>query len=312
MNGKPDFIYDDSEEDDREAFLETVPSTAVKSVAKPVPLAKPVEPLAKPVPLAKPAPLAKSVAPVAKSQMQPVANPFEEFQPRQEPDVEVQEWEEPAEMPQEEIEESEQPQEIPPNRLAEAPKGSSSSALAQTIEIPSSAFSAIFPHIEPVPHTSKFHHFRLRHQRDRTRFQSALATVDPAITMEWNDSAQGNVDVTLSSHGALVGKIQFLHFDRRDQGNRAKYYVKLYFYQFQSTEMFRKVMEAAKDFFMNLGPHGRKASVHVARKSLRKRAPRATRRRAPRAPRAPRAARGTRRPVRRARTLRKRRPSTKI
>jgi hypothetical protein len=100
--------------------------------------------------------------------------------------------------------------------------------------------------------------------------ETALKAVDPSLMVVFNHTGKGNEDVTLTSHDALVGKIQFLHFDRRDQGNRAKYYVKLYFYQFQSAEMFRGMIEAAKGFFMGLKGHAR--SVRKAprtRKTLR-------------------------------------------
>jgi hypothetical protein len=252
MNGKPDFVYEDSEDEDRDAFLEP-PSV------DPVPLAKPaVKPVAPSVkPSAPPAP--KPVVPlkVAVPSVAPLpSNPFEEF-------------EEPNALQEREALNSREGPEV----LEKAPRAAS--ALAETIELPS---ATIFPHIEPSPYTSKFHHFRFRHARDAKAMETALKRIDPALSVVFNQTAQGNEDVTLTSHGALVGKIQFLHFDRRDQGNRAKYYVKLYFYQFQSSEMFRAAMEAAKGFFMALKGHRSLSRKRVGRPYRKTRKTRPSRR----------------------------------
>ena len=152
--------------------------------------------------------------------------------------------------------------------------------LADTIELPRPAFLALLPHIEPHPHPSKFHHFRFRHQHDRARLEHALRTVDPAMTVEWNEG-QGNVDATLTVHGAPAGKMQFLHFDRRDRGDRSKYYAKIYFYQFQSADMFRRVMEAVKASLMNVTRTQTKRPKQQRTKRQQRRRTRRTRTRRP-------------------------------
>jgi hypothetical protein len=136
-----------------------------------------------------------------------------------------------------------------------------STQLAETIEIENP--QSIFPHIEPYPETSpKQHHFQLKHKTDRTQLINLWSQND--ITAELNESGKNNVDVTLTRQGQLVGKIQFLHFDRRDRSVRSKYYVKVYLYQFDDSTMFEKAKQIMRDFFHQIGsrPRHRLPKVH--------------------------------------------------
>ena len=86
--------------------------------------------------------------------------------------------------------------------------------LAETIEIENP--QSIFPHIEPYPETStKQHHFQLKHKIDRSQLIQLWSQI--GITAELNESGKNNVDLTLIRQERHVGKIQFLHFDRRDR-----------------------------------------------------------------------------------------------
>jgi hypothetical protein len=137
--------------------------------------------------------------------------------------------------------------------------------LAETIEIVNP--KSVFPHIMPCSNLpSKFHHFRFRHASDLTRLTNSLRRVDSSIEVIPNDSNKDNVDITLKAYGETMGKIQFLHFDRRDKDNKSKYYVKLYFYQFHSVTLFQQVMATVKDFFMSMGHH---TSRQSSKKSIR-------------------------------------------
>ena len=123
------------------------------------------------------------------------------------------------------------------------------STLAETIEITHP--QSIFPHIEPYPETSpKQHHFRFKHKSEHTR----LINVWSPIQIEFNQG-NSNVDLTLIQDGQSVGKIQFLHFDRRDRSNRSKYYVKLYLYQFQDRALFEKAKQVMTSFFQSIHSH---------------------------------------------------------
>ena len=147
-----------------------------------------------------------------------------------------------------------------------APSAEPSTTLAETIEITPS--QSIFPHIEPYPETSpKQHHFRFKHKSDHARLIQAWSP----IQIELNHG-KGNVDLTLFQQNQPVGKIQFLHFDRRDRSNRSKYYVKLYLYQFQDRSMFEKAKQTMTSFFQSVGSH-RSRSVRkrsVSKRSTRK------------------------------------------
>ena len=133
--------------------------------------------------------------------------------------------------------------------------------IADTIEINNP--HAIFPHIEPYPETSpKQHHFRFKHQSERTRLIQAWSQKD--ITVEFNESGKNNVDVTLSQGDHTIGKIQFIHFDRRDRSIRSKHYVKLYLYQFEDRETMEEAKQIMRTFFEEISKH----PVH--RTSIRK------------------------------------------
>jgi hypothetical protein len=116
------------------------------------------------------------------------------------------------------------------------------------------------------------------------------------MEVEWNEG-QGNVDATLTVHGAPAGKMQFLHFDRRDRGDRSKYYAKIYFYQFQSADMFRRVIEAVKASLMNVSHTRTYTKRTMQQRQHTKRAKRTKQQRT------------KRQQHHRARTLRTRRPS---
>jgi hypothetical protein len=137
------------------------------------------------------------------------------------------------------------------------------SHLVETIEIENP--TPIFSHIDPYPLTSpKQHHFYLKHKTDRAQLIDMWNQI--GITAELNESGKNNVDVTLTRQDQLVGKIQFLHFDRRDRGpDNSKHYVKLYLYQFDDSSMFEKTKQILRDFFGQI----RSRSLHSSPKVRR-------------------------------------------
>ena len=141
-----------------------------------------------------------------------------------------------------------------------------STQLAETIEIENP--QSIFPHIEPYPETSpKQHHFQLKHKIDRTQLINVWSQI--GITAELNESGKNNVDVTLMRQDQSIGKIQFLHFDRRDRSVRSKHYVKLYLYQFDDSSMFEKTKQIMRDFFHQIGSRPRHRSMRSHRVTRR-------------------------------------------
>ena len=150
-----------------------------------------------------------------------------------------------------------------------------STQLAETIEIENP--QTIFPHIEPYPETSpKQHHFLLKHKTDRTQLINIGNQNN--ITVELNESGKNNVDVTLMRQDQLIGKIQFLHFDRRDRSIRTKHYVKLYLYQFDDSVIFQKTKQIMRDFFREIGTRPRHRSPQVRRSPRKLRITRRTHR----------------------------------
>jgi hypothetical protein len=138
--------------------------------------------------------------------------------------------------------------------------------IADTIEI--NHPQAIFPHIEAYPETSpKQHHFRFKHQSERTKLIQTWSQTD--ITVEFNESGKNNVDVTLSQGDRTIGKIQFIHFDRRDRSIRSKHYVKLYLYQFEDRAMLEQAKQIMRVFFEEISKH--RTSIRKSRKTRKPR-----------------------------------------
>lgn len=137
--------------------------------------------------------------------------------------------------------------------------------IADTIEI--NHPQAIFPHIEAYPETSpKQHHFRFKHQSERTKLIQTWSQTD--ITVEFNESGKNNVDVTLSQGDRTIGKIQFIHFDRRDRSIRSKHYVKLYLYQFEDRAMLEQAKQIMRTFFEEISKH--RTSIRKSSRKTRK------------------------------------------
>ena len=136
--------------------------------------------------------------------------------------------------------------------------------IAETIEIANP--QSIFSRIEAYPKTSpKQHHFHFKNPLDRTHLISVWSQI--GITVEFNEVETKNVDVTLMREGQLVGKIQFLHFDRRDRSIQSKHYVKVYLYQFEK-DMLKEATSIMQSFFQEIGAHAIHRSVR--RSSTRK------------------------------------------
>ena len=125
--------------------------------------------------------------------------------------------------------------------------------LAETIEIQNP--KNIFPHIMPYPEFSpKQHHFRFKHQIHASKLEATIREIDPALSVQFNEG-KDNVDVIIQRNGSVIGKLQFLHFDRRDRHNKARHYVKIHFYQFEDVSLFQQVMQSVKQFFESMGSH---------------------------------------------------------
>lgn len=135
--------------------------------------------------------------------------------------------------------------------------------LAETIEIQNP--KNIFPHIMPYPEFSpKQHHFRFKHRMHASKLEATIREIDPALMVQFNEG-KDNVDVILERNGSIIGKMQFLHFDRRDRHNKSRHYVKIHFYQFEDSALFHEVIHVVKQFFESMGPHSRSRS-HSTRK----------------------------------------------
>jgi hypothetical protein len=145
-------------------------------------------------------------------------------------------------------------------------KETTTSYMAETIEIAQP--QRIFPHIESYPESSpKQHHFRLKHRSDQMRLINLWNQY--GITAELNESGKNNVDVTLIKDNRTVGKIQFLHFDRRDRAVRAKHYVKVYLYQFEDSTSFDRAKQIMIEYFDQIG-HAHRSPRRTPRKTTKR------------------------------------------
>jgi hypothetical protein len=153
-----------------------------------------------------------------------------------------------------------------PEAINHATKPIDTAKLAETIEIQNP--KNIFPHIMPYPEFSpKQHHFRFKHRMHASKLETTIREIDPALSVQFNEG-KDNVDVIIERNGSVIGKIQFLHFDRRDRHNKARHYVKLHFYHFEDVSLFQQVMQSVKQFFESMRPHNH--STRKKKQSLRR------------------------------------------
>ena len=179
------------------------------------------------------------------------------FQPKVEPKVEPEAKPEDKEKPEAYDEQ--------PEAINHAVKPIDTAKLAETIEIQNP--KNIFPHIMPYPEFSpKQHHFRFKHRMHATKLEATIREIDPALSVQFNEG-KDNVDVILERNGSIIGKIQFIHFDRRDRHNKSRHYVKIHFYHFEDVSLFQQVMQNVKHFFESMGPHSRSRSTHKKKRS---------------------------------------------
>jgi hypothetical protein len=115
------------------------------------------------------------------------------------------------------------------------------------IEHPHRYFSKI------EPQEKKWWHFKFRSVLDERRLTQQLAQIN--LTAAYNYEGQKNADVILTQQETVVGKIHFLHFDRRDKGNKSKYYIKIFLYQFSNPSQLEAVKQVIYDFFSTMTIH---------------------------------------------------------
>jgi hypothetical protein len=118
------------------------------------------------------------------------------------------------------------------------------------ISDPSSLFYLIEPQWplsnEKAKH--KFWHFKFVKDETEAQFTDVLEKLGKNITVTYNYVGQDKPDVSLTENGELIGKIQFIHFDRRDRKNTSKHYIKLYFIKFDAN-LVEKAKTSVVQFF---------------------------------------------------------------
>jgi hypothetical protein len=127
---------------------------------------------------------------------------------------------------------------------------------------PNYTFSQIEPQLE------KWNHFKFK---DTRMANDLIQDIGHSGNYNgiYNYKGQKHADLTITSKNndsSVIGKIHFLHFDRRDKGIKKNYYIKLYFYQFRNFNDFETIKRVLMDFFFS----------KVIRTPLAKRVPRYT------------------------------------
>jgi len=119
---------------------------------------------------------------------------------------------------------------------------------AERIEIENP--STIFPYIEAYPEESpKQHHFRFRRNTDYSSLLQKLNALDVMVEEPHKNQKE---DIHLVKNGESMGKMHFIHFNKRDRSHPEKYYVHIYLYGFRDKTLFDKVKDTMKMFFREL------------------------------------------------------------
>lgn len=119
----------------------------------------------------------------------------------------------------------------------------------ETIEIKHK--EKVLPYV--IPQENKYWHFKFNdaNQNQLTLFLQNIPGYQ--FTVSYGE-AQNSPDITLSDETDIMGKIHFLLSDRRDKGNKSRYYIKLYFYDFKNQQIFDTVKNNLINYFENFKP----------------------------------------------------------
>jgi hypothetical protein len=107
----------------------------------------------------------------------------------------------------------------------------------------------LFSRIEPQE--KKYWHFKFSNPADGDILKQRIESVE-GVTATYNYGGQKHPDVIIEHNGGIVGKIHFLHMDRRDRGIKSKYYAKIYFFEFTDSSMFEQIKDKVITFFHEL------------------------------------------------------------
>jgi len=207
---KPDFIMDLPELPKVETTLKTAPvPQSIKEMAKPV------------------------IKPVAK----PVAKPMEIQQPQPK-----QQQQQPRQQPTQQQPTQQQPTQQQHTEVIYDP-------------LPAEMLSWI------EPQSKKAKHFALRFAEDEERLRQRIQReqrAEPPITVVFSKNIKTKYgksipDVTIvkgdSNNKTVIGKVHFLLYDKRDEHNQSRWYVKLFFYEFSDPAMLPSVKSSMASFF---------------------------------------------------------------
>lgn len=149
--------------------------------------------------------------------------------------------------------------EAPVNPIRTVKRNASGFLPHESVEIASPAKERILSKVRKQH--NKYWHFQFKNDRDLDALKSKLESVSNLNVM-YNFEGQNKADVTLLKDDKEVGKIHFLLCDRRDSNLPAKYYVKLYFFNFTDEDILNKVKEVVSDYFNNVIGSKKKGGKH--------------------------------------------------
>ncbi len=101
---------------------------------------------------------------------------------------------------------------------------------------------------------NKYWHFQFKNDKDLDHLKQRIESIPNLnLTVVYNFEGQNKADVTLLQGDKEVGKVHFLLCDRRDSNLPAKYYVKLYFFNFNDENIINAVKDVVTSYFNNFG-----------------------------------------------------------
>ena len=99
--------------------------------------------------------------------------------------------------------------------------------------------------------TNKYWHFKFAKESDFINLEIKLLK-ELELTVQPNYGGKKHADLTLFHNETPIGKIHFLHCDRKDICDPTTFYVKLHFYEFED-QFFEPVKQVMKTYFQSLG-----------------------------------------------------------
>jgi hypothetical protein len=95
---------------------------------------------------------------------------------------------------------------------------------------------------------SKYWHFQLKSVKDKERLTSIIKKYGN-FDVQFDETVLKQADLTILENNNVIGRVLFLHVDKRDICEKSKYYIHLHFKDFTNQTLYNSIKNEIVDFF---------------------------------------------------------------